>query len=200
MYVLTIDQRASRTVGDQVDDLLAGLARYEVVLPFERTAGDEVQGVLDSASEVTRLVLSLVRSRRWTVGIGLGPVREPLPASTRAGAGPGFTMARSAVTRAKRRPSRVAVEGLDSSSARHAQTCLDLIASLYGRRSALGWAAVDLADQGLTGTEISARLGISKQAVSQRLSAAEWYLEADAGVLAASLLAAAEATSDASRR
>ena len=47
-YVLTVDQRASRRGPDRVDDVLGRLnTGVRAVLSFERTAGDEFQGVLD---------------------------------------------------------------------------------------------------------------------------------------------------------
>jgi hypothetical protein len=39
----------------------------------------------------------VARERTWSVGIGVGPVEEPLPASTRSGRGIAFTRARRAV-------------------------------------------------------------------------------------------------------
>lgn len=43
MFVLTIDQRGSRSHGDKVPRLLSLLADLETVLPFERSVGDEIQ-------------------------------------------------------------------------------------------------------------------------------------------------------------
>ncbi len=95
MFVLTVDQRHSRRGQDRVDALLGWLAdRPGVLRGFERTAGDEVQGVMDEPSAVVDLVLGLVRRGAWSIGIGAGPVDEPLPASTRAGSGPAFVLAR----------------------------------------------------------------------------------------------------------
>jgi len=45
MYVLTIDQARSRRSPDRVPELLAALSDVGVLAPFERTVGDEVQGV-----------------------------------------------------------------------------------------------------------------------------------------------------------
>ena len=51
IVVVTVDQRASRTGPDLVEALLADLndprRAPTRVLDFERTAGDEVQGVID---------------------------------------------------------------------------------------------------------------------------------------------------------
>jgi len=59
--------------------------------------------------------------------------------------------------------------------------------------------AVDLAAGGLSQVEIAERLGITKQAVSQRLHAADWHLEPPARELAAHLLAVADASAPADR-
>lgn len=195
MFVLTVDQKGSRRSGDRVDALLRQLEAPPgtYVRGFERTAGDELQGVLDDPGSVVSLTVDLVRSGHWSIGIGIGAVRTPLPASTRAGHGEAFNLARTAVTRAKNRPAGVAVDGTDAERAAYAQSALDLLAAVVQRRSDRGWAAVDLVDQGLTQAQIGERLGISKQAVSQRLQAAEWHLEPGGRALSVHLLSAADA-------
>jgi predicted transcriptional regulator len=60
------------------------------------------------------------------------------------------------------------------------------------RRSEPGWQAVDLISRGITQTEVAEALGITKQAVSQRLRAATWAPEVAGRDLAAQLLAAAD--------
>src|SRR5665647_193562 len=120
MFVLTVDQHASRRVGDRVEALLADLAplsgRDGVVRAFERTVGDEVQAVLRDAGLVVDVALQLLRTGGWSVGIGAGPVDEPLPASARAGSGQAFVLARTAVERAKSRTRPVALAGRGSST------------------------------------------------------------------------------------
>ena len=194
MFVLTVDQRHSRRLGDQVEALLADLAlrRPALVRPFERTAGDEVQAVVERPDVAVDLALHLVRDRVWTVGLGIGPVDLPLPAGTRAGSGPAFAHARTAVTAAKNRPTGLAVVGPDLPAARRAQAALDLVAALLQRRTERGAEAADLAGQGLTQLEVAKKLGVTKQAVSQRLLAADWHLEAPGRKLAVHLLAAAD--------
>ena len=60
------------------------------------------------------------------------------------------------------------------------------------RRTEPGWQAVDLIAEGLTQAEIASRLQVSRQAVGQRLQAAQWSLEREARPLLARLLARAE--------
>ncbi len=199
MFVLTVDQRHSRRTTDRVESLLHDLgSRHDLVRPFERTAGDEVQGVLDRADAVADLALLLARDRLWSVGIGVGDVDHPLPDSTRAGSGPAFNRARTAVTAAKNRGTGLAVVGPDDTLARRAQTALDLVAALLQRRTERGAAAVALAREGLNQIEVASRLGVSKQAVSQRLQAADWHLDAPGRELAAHLLSVAAGTVDGS--
>ena len=195
MFVLTVDQRHSRRTRDRVEVLLRDLARRaDLVRPFERTAGDEVQAVLDRPEAVVDVTLLLVRDRQWSVGVGIGPVDQPLPSSTRAGSGPAFVHARAAVTAAKARSTCLAVVGPDDGSARRAQTALDLVAALLQRRTERGAEAVALAREGLNQLEVAGRLGVSKQAVSQRLHAADWHLEVPGRELAAHLLSEAAGT------
>jgi hypothetical protein len=208
MFVLTIDQQGSRVVGDRVDELLAAFASAPLtapgapgfVRPFERTVGDEVQAVLDDADVVVDLTLTVLRRGGWTVGIGAGPVDEPLPPTSRAGSGDAFVAARVAVERAKSRVRAVplAVEGADRASAADAEAVLTLVAAVGERRTAAGWEVIDaLRAPGVNGLvggrqqDVAQQLGVSQQAISQRLRTALWAEELAARPLAARLLIAA---------
>ena len=191
-FVLTVDQRDSRRTADRVADALPELnATVPVVLPFERTAGDEFQGVLAEAADVVEVVLRLVRMGGWSIGVGAGPVQTPLPSSTRAGAGPAFLSARRAVDAAKQRPTRLAVRGAVPPEAADAQAVLSALAVVVERRSEQAWEAIALVDSGRTQAEAAGELGISRQAVGQRLAAGLWDLERDLRPTATRLLARA---------
>ena len=188
-FVLTIDQRGSRRGPDRVADVLPRLNdTVPTLLPFERTAGDEFQGVLAEADDVVDAVLELVRLGGWSIGVGAGPVQSPLPASTRAGAGPAFLSARRAVDAAKQRPARLAVRGAVPTDAGDAQAVLTALAVVVGRRSEQAWEAIALVGRGRTQSEAAAELGITRQAVGQRLAAGLWELELDLRPTAARLL------------
>jgi hypothetical protein len=196
--VLTVDQKASRRTLDRVADMLRELNdAVPTLLPFERTAGDEFQGVLADPDEVVDVVLRLVRAGDWSIGVGAGPVQTPLPASTRAGAGPAFLCARRAVDAAKQRPSRLAVRGVVAPDAGDAQAVLSALAVVVDRRSEQAWEAISLVGGGRSQAEAAGRLGISRQAVGQRLAAGLWDLERELRPTAARLLTRAEGVSSA---
>ncbi|MQA33219.1 hypothetical protein [Modestobacter roseus] len=187
-FVVTVDQRASRRAPDRVPAALRVLAGVPVLLRFERTAGDEFQGVLDDPAAVVDVVRRLVHEGDWSVGIGVGPVQRPLPPSTRAGAGPAFIAARAAVEAAKRRPVRIAVRGPVPETAADAQAVLTALAALLERRTDQAEEAVRLVEGGRTQAEAAAELGVSRQAVGQRLAAGLWEVERDLRPTAARLL------------
>jgi hypothetical protein len=197
VFVLTVDQRGSRSMTDLVPELLNSLNRRPrrtgILRKFERTAGDEVQGVLSEARATIDVIVELIRSDTWYVGLGVGDVAQPLPRSTRAGSGDAFVNAREAVNRAKSSPHHVNVVGTDSRVAEQVETVLWLMASVLRRRSERGWAVADLLAEGLTRREIGVKLGISQSAVTQRAQAAGFAEEQRGRVLAAELLAAGAA-------
>ena len=175
--VLTIDQRGSshETATDRVPATLVALADVEMLRPFERTAGDEFQGVLDDPAALAAVVERLLREESWNVGIGIGEVEEPLPESTRAGRGPAYLHAREAVTAAKSAPWRLRVAGDDPDDGpgvRALETTLWLWAAVLNRRTSRGWEVADLVDAGASYDQAAKRLGVTQSAISQRAQAA----------------------------
>lgn len=188
LYAMTVDQRHSRRGRDLVDDALARVQPLAAaVRPFERTAGDEFQGLLDDPVRVVDVTLTLVRDAGWSVGIGIGEVDEPIPPSTRAARGLALERARRAVETAKGRNQHVAVIGPDE-RATDPEVVLTLLSAVLDRRTAAGWQAVDMVDSGRSVAETARALGITRQAVGQRLSVALWRPERDGRALAARLL------------
>ena len=200
MFVMTADQKGSRRRGDAVPGLLTAVSAWAqeredpFVLPVQRTVGDEVQGVLSDPAAVVSLALLLQRLGGWSVGIGAGPVSEPLAPSAPESAGEAFILAREAVERARGRSVSVplAVAAVDQGAAEEAEALLQLLAAVVRRRTAAGWEVVDLMTRVGTQREAADRLGITAQAVSQRLGAALWHEETRLHPLAARLLRTAE--------
>lgn len=180
MFVLTADQHRSTESGERVDELLSELAGWseqwspQIVLPLERTVGDEVQILLGSAEAAVDLALQLCRTEQWAVGIGAGPVDQPLGSSARASSGSAFIHARHAVERARGRtePVPLVVQGEDADAAVAATAVLQLIGGVLRRRAETGWEVADLTAAGSSRAEIAAALGITVSAVSQRARSA----------------------------
>ena len=179
MYVLTIDQRRSRTSTDRVPALLDALAEVPTVAPFDRTAGDEIQGLLDDPAAVRAALLVALRDGSWHCGVGLGEVDDDSWATgTRAGRGPAFLAAREAVAAAKSLPGSVAVRPpatADDAAADWAADCeavWTLVASLVLHRTEAQWRTVDAVDHAPTQAVAAERLGITPTSVAGNLQAA----------------------------
>jgi hypothetical protein len=144
--------------------------------------------VLDDPEAAVEVAARVLRTNLWYVGIGVGTVRTPLPAETRAGTGEAFVAAREAVTKAKTEVHRLAVVSRpDRPEAEALETVLGLWAGVLERRTPGGWEVHDLLAEGLSYAETGARLGISQSAVSQRARAAGIVDERRARSLASEL-------------
>lgn len=191
MFVITVDQRGSRTGDDRVPEILRRDPPPGLIRPFDRTAGDEVQAVFERPEHLAALAAELASSGGWSVGIGVGDVDAPLPAQTRAGSGPAFVFARDAVEDAKRNRWHLTVAGA-SPICVHAQTAGRLLVDVLADRSDAGREAVALVADGTSQVAAAEELGISPQAMSLRLRHARWDIEPPAVDLLSHLLAAAD--------
>lgn len=181
--VVTVDERRSRrTAGSRAGELTRLLNDDPDVatrLPFEVTVGDELQGVLDYPVNVVPALRVIARHEGWWVGIGIGHI-EVWGESARVSTGIAFVQARRAVDRAKKTPWGVAVKGAGWKRVDDLDRAIALWATLLEMRSQRGWETVDLRLRGLTEPEIASRLGITQQAVNQRLRAA-FFAQDEAG-------------------
>jgi hypothetical protein len=151
--------------------------------------------VTDGAAAALQVALHLLRLRTWSVGLGIGPVDTPLPATAREAAGDGFVLARDAVGRAKRRPHRfalaaAAVAGSGVLQGDDVEALVELLLAVRDRRSAEGWEVVDLLQAEGSQVAVAARLGVTPQAVSLRSRVAGLREEQDAMPALTALLAA----------
>ncbi|MFT4215646.1 MAG: hypothetical protein QM619_00440 [Micropruina sp.] len=200
--VLTADQRNSRRSADRVPGALAALAVAvgdRLALPFERTIGDELQALTADPAAVVDVVLTLSRLSDWHIGIGLGAVDLPLPASTREARGPAYLAARTAVEEARNAPANLRLIASETVSAdpyrdivaQRAEAALVMLRALVSRRTREGWEVMDVLDDAGSGKTAAGRLGISPSAVSQRAARAARAESRMGAGLAASLLAEA---------
>lgn len=170
---LTADQLHSRQSPDRVPEALEALRRLPLTLAFERTAGDEIQALATDAETAVAACELLAELGEWRIGLGVGRVEAPLPASTREARGTAYLAAREAVAAAHQQG--IAVRAAESGTrAQRADSVAIVWQALVSRRSPEGWEVVRLLrDEGLTGKQAAERLGISASAVSQRLSRAD---------------------------
>lgn len=212
---MTLDQRDSRTSDDGVPGLLGALGPIVTVRAFERTIGDEIQGVLDDAQQVAEAVRLAAVLTGWHIGIGIGGVETPLPSSPAAGRGEAFYAARDAVEAAKTAPAHLVVEYSDEDStsegpvrgrtpvgdsevggsahAGYAEAALRLLVRSLEDLRASSRRYVDhrLDHPDATQAEIAAVFDVSQQAVSRVLSQGSVEIIAGARALASYHLRAA---------
>lgn len=211
MYILTIDQRGSSADVDRVPELIAELAGLTSAA-FERSVGDELQGLVADPAEVVDISLHALRSGHWYVGIGIGSVVLAPGASPREGTGTGFVAARKAVDLAKTAAGQVPLSVVSGSIGRtaevpqharegavacaNAEGVLRLIGRLVQERTAAQWRVVDrlrlLQDGGGrhgNQKQVAMELGITEQSVSRAVLRSGWQEEWAARPAAAMLLA-----------
>lgn len=174
MYVLTVDQIGSRSTPDRVPQLESAPFAEAAVLPFARTAGDEAQAVFDDAAAALRCALGLASTGFWHCGLGVGPIEEGAegaPRDAREGRGEAYVAAREAVEAAKDQPAHLCIRPLEGAG-ETAEAAAQVVLGVRAKQRETAHEASALAQGGLTQGQIAERLGISQQAVSDRLTAA----------------------------
>jgi hypothetical protein len=204
MFVITADQKDSRRDIDRAGTVLEELNRHyggALLLPVDRTAGDEIQALVKDPSASLALVLDLTRRERWSVGLGVGDVRTPLPSATREATGSAFIAARDAVDAAKRSPTRFALavaprdggdgesgerdgesdDGLPAFSSpvtsEEVEALIALVLTTRDRRTPQGWEVADLLRSVDSQKHAAKSLGVTPQAVSTRVRTSGWRTE-----------------------
>jgi hypothetical protein len=216
MFVMTIDQRGSTGAQDKVPELIARISRLSDA-GFERSVGDELQGVVADTAEVVDIALHALRTGSWYVGIGVGAVNLPPGASPREGTGAGFVAARRAVELAKAAATQVPLSvvsgsmvsgstGKESGAMRgkgeewnegvracaNAEAVLRLLGRVVQGRTEAQWRVVDALGGGYgehgRQKQVAAELGITEQSVSRTVLRSGWPEEWAARPAAAMLL------------
>ena len=167
------------------------------MLPFARTVGDEFQGLLDDPVSVLGAILTLMRTPLWHVGLGIGPVDRPLPddGDPRRARGSGVPR-RPGRGRRRRRPTRTTLQSSRPGAPDEAydvKAVLDLLDTVrQGSDRPPGGRSSTSPRPGSRRPPPPHRLGISRQAVQQRLRAAGWAAEDAVRPTLVRLLARAE--------
>lgn len=190
VFVFTIDQVASRRGADQVPALLETLAQFDAVIPFSRTVGDEVQGVVDNskiAADISRLLMA---ENNWHIGIGIGALKPEDRGLERSadGTSPSFALARDAVEAAKRKPGRgqIAVRAAESGhpqpAAERLEALLGLLNGVIVARTPSQWKVINAVstDGETTQAQVAEEVGMTQQGVAKSLAASLWRQELEA--------------------
>lgn len=145
-------------------------------------AGFEVLGVEDIRSEVAdaeaalNLIMALLSDGNWAIGLGIADNSGAASAATKA-----------VGTRAGQ--VRVIVDRQNATTeAADIAAVFSLMAHVLHKRTYEGREATSLVRRGMNQNEAAATLGISKQAMSQRLQAAGWPAEQAGWQLALNLI------------
>jgi len=176
--VVMLDQRASR----HGVDLVEGMARTlnealgaQLTLPFVRTAGDEMQGVVATGDALAAVASRCLEARCWWVGVGFGAIDLPMAATARETRGPAFWNARDALARAHQSkggsPGPIAAIGDDSGVADDLEAALSAIAFIVARRTARQREALAVMRAAWGLRWVAERLSISVSAASQLVRA-----------------------------
>ncbi|MEZ2121299.1 MULTISPECIES: MarR family transcriptional regulator [unclassified Corynebacterium] len=156
------------------------LSTLDGVGEFEMLGVEDICAVIDSAEAVTDTTMALLSAGDWAIGIGICP-----------GAGWPVAEVRELATTAIGRHCRsgiVKVRSWTGSDMNDLSTVFILLAHVLAKRTTEGREATQLMRGGMNQNEAAAKLGISKQAMSQRLAAAGWSAETAGWKLAVDLL------------
>lgn len=180
---------------DLVKRSAAALATLEGVGEFESLGVEDICAVIDSAQAACAVVMALLSDGEWAIGLGIDSgldssteKPEKIEADARAVAtaafGPASRSARAGTVRVK-------VAGPSKNTGTAAfdiAATFQLLGQVLSKRSLEGREATSLVRRGLNQNEAAEELGISKQAMSQRLQAAGWQAENAGSSLAVHLI------------
>lgn len=133
------------------------------VAGFTHLGVEDIRSRVDTAEALANVVMALLSDGDWAIGIGVDT-----PAGAEAAASTAVT------TRAGSVKVQSSVPG---TGAEDVQAAFTLLAHVLAKRTIEGREATSLVRSGLNQNEAAEQLGISKQAMSQRLGAAGWAAE-----------------------
>lgn len=183
--------RATRRA-ELVERSAAALSTLEGVGEFEFLGVEDICAEVETATAVCEVVLALLADGSWAISIGASD-KDPKKSATKGlktSARPGQVYASVEPLLSTGTGSKAAREKAKKDSA-NIVSAFALLSFVLGKRTAEGREATSLVRSGLNQNEAAEELGISKQAMSQRLQAAGWAAEGAGWELAVNLIAAA---------
>lgn len=161
----------------------AALSRLDGVGKVVPSGVEELTARPRDAVATTTLTLALLAAGDWSVGIGVSPAGDADAADV-AAAGVLGKGGRAGAVRVRIRTGDPGGKELSDDIA----AAFTLLHHVISRRSPEGREATNLVRAGWTQVEAAAELGVSKQAINQRLQAAGWHAEEAGWSLAVHLL------------
>ncbi|MDN5707580.1 MULTISPECIES: MarR family transcriptional regulator [Corynebacterium] len=184
--------RATRRA-ELVERSAAALSTLDGVGEFEFLGVEDICADVDTATAVCEVVMALLADGSWAISIGVSgsDAKKTATEGLKLAARPGQVYATVEPTVAAGTGSKDAKEKAKKDSA-NIVSAFALLSFVLGKRTAEGREATSLVRSGLNQNEAAEELGISKQAMSQRLQAAGWAAEGAGWQLAVNLIAAAD--------
>lgn len=159
------------------------LSTLDGVGEFHVLGVEDICAVVDSATAVCEVVMALLADGDWAIGIGISPGNQADEDSARHVATAALkNSARMGQVYTKLNKRGRSAEASDIAAA------FALIGYVLNKRTIEGREATSLVRAGLNQNEAAEELGISKQAMSQRLQAAGWSAEMAGWQLAVNLI------------
>jgi len=201
MLVIALSPPRGHRGPDPLPALQQALVPLDLRRPPERTVGSAAIALADRAETAVDAVRIAAETGDWEIGLGVGPVEQPLPAETRAAGGPAVAAATLAL-RASRTTGQVPLS-VRASDPRHEATAADaeavlrLVGWMIATRNRGQWRAVHALREHPEATqrELAALLGITQQTVSRAVKTSGWREESAAVPLVVRLLSMIELTS-----
>ncbi len=143
---------------------------------------DELTTSVEEPEDALNLIMALLSDGQWAIGVGVAAGTDDAAEEAAHRAAERAAGSRAGQVRAQ------VVETSPSTAAPDLSAVFALLAHVLHKRTLEGREATSLVRRGLTQSDAAAELGISKQAMSQRLQAAGWPAERAGWQLALNLL------------
>lgn len=159
----------------------AALSTIDGVAGFNVLGVEDIRSAVDTPETLCNVVMALLSDGSWAIGVGIDPDGWAEDAATTAlgvGGRPGTVK-----VRVRSKTTGTLADDI-------ASTFL-LLSQVLSKRTLEGREATSLMRSGMNQNEAANELGISKQAMSQRLQAAGWHAEQAGWRLAVNLITSA---------
>ncbi|WIM69760.1 MarR family transcriptional regulator [Corynebacterium suedekumii] len=163
------------------------LSTLEGVGEFRSLGVEDICADVASPEALCDTAMALLSDGSWAIGIGVAPAGDEDTARVAATASLS-SGARAGAVKVRLRPA-------GSTLAADIAAVFSLLGHVLAKRTLEGREATSLVRSGLNQNEAAEELGISKQAMSQRLQAAGWQAETAGWQLAVNLITRADAGS-----